>query len=318
MIPDTMTSYLNGVTAALRFAKDYAIAAGAYLFATKTHKAMPTLTPLEAVSRLSPLVIRILGQNPGPFTLQGTNTYLVGGGKKKILIDTGEPNVQEFVSLLKATLDEDQSEIDSIIITHWHNDHVGGIPNVVKEVIGHEVPIYKIQRSTDEDPSRFHYVQDGHEVKVEGATLKLLQTPGHTCDHASLWLEEEQTLFSGDCILGEGTTVFEDLHDYMKSLEKIKGLHPKRIYPGHGPVVEKCDEKVDEYVEHRMKRENEIVDVLRKLREATSMDITVLVYTDAPLSVRLAALNNVKLHLNKLIKDGRVETTLSGMYRLIH
>ncbi|XGW34948.1 hypothetical protein V3C99_018752 [Haemonchus contortus] len=312
----TMTSYLNGVTASLRFTKDYAIAACAYLFASKTHTAMPTLTPIDAVTRLSPLVIRILGQNPGPFTLQGTNTYLIGSGKKKILIDTGEPNIRQYIDLLQSTLAENQCEIDCIIITHWHNDHVGGIPSVLNQVIGHEVPIYKIQRGTSEDPSQFHYVNDGHEVKVEGATLRFVKTPGHTCDHASLWLCEENALFSGDCILGEGTTVFEDLHDYMNSLERIKKLKPTRIYPGHGPVVEKCDEKVNEYVQHRMKRENEIVKALVTLGEATSMDITVIVYADAPLSVRLAALNNVKLHLNKLVKDGRVEVGTSGMYRM--
>ncbi|KAK6009108.1 metallo-beta-lactamase domain protein, partial [Ostertagia ostertagi] len=161
---------------------------------------------------------------------------------------------------------EEQSEIDCIIITHWHNDHVGGIPSVLKQVIGHEVPVYKFQRGKSEDPSQFHYVHDGHEVKVEGATLRFVKTPGHTCDHASLWLVEENTLFRRDCILGEGTTVFEDLHDYMHSLGKIKKLKPLRIYPGHGPVVEKCDEKVNEYVEHRMKRENEIVKALKYVR----------------------------------------------------
>ncbi|KAK5973968.1 endoribonuclease LACTB2 [Trichostrongylus colubriformis] len=317
MLSDTMASYLSAVTAALRFTKDYAIAACAYMLASKTHTAMPTLTPIEAVTRLSPLVIRILGQNPGPFTLQGTNTYLVGSGKRKILIDTGEPNTQQYIDLLQSALREDESEIDCIIITHWHNDHVGGLPDVLKQVVGHEVPVYKIQRGKSEDPSQFHYVLDGHEVKVEGATLRFVQTPGHTCDHASLWLNEENTLFSGDCILGEGTTVFEDLHDYMLSLEKIKKLRATRIYPGHGPVVEKCDEKVDEYVQHRMKRENEILKALGTLGEATSMDITVVVYTDAPLSVRLAALNNVKLHLTKLVKDGRVEVGTSGIYRLV-
>ncbi|KAE9414138.1 hypothetical protein Angca_010012 [Angiostrongylus cantonensis] len=311
-----MTSYVNGFAASLRFAKDYAMGTLGYLFASKTHKTMPNLTSLDAVSRLSPLVIRVLGQNPGPFTLQGTNTYLVGAGKRKILIDTGEPNIQQYITLLKSTLAKEESEIDSIIITHWHNDHVGGIQNVLREIIGHEVPIYKIERGAGEDPSHFHYVQDGHVVRVDGATLRFAKTPGHTCDHASLWLEEEQTLFSGDCILGEGTTVFEDLHDYMKSLEKIKLMHPNRIYPGHGPVVEKCDEKVDEYVAHRMKREEEIVAALQQLDEATSMDITVAVYSGTPLSVRLAALNNVKLHLNKLEKEGRVEITPSGMYCL--
>ncbi|VDL76185.1 unnamed protein product [Nippostrongylus brasiliensis] len=257
---------------------------------------MPTLTPLEPVSQLSPHVTRILGQNPGPFTLQGTNTYLVGKGKKS----------------------QGECEIDCIIITHWHLDHVGGLPDILKKVIGHEVPVYKIKRGTSEDPSQFQYVDDGHEVKVDGSTLRFVKTPGHTCDHAALWLEEENSLFSGDCILGEGTSVFEDLHDYMKSLEKIRGLTPTRIYPGHGPVVEKCMEKVDEYVAHRMKREVEIVEALRTLGEATSMDITIAVYKDVPLSVRLAALNNVKLHLNKLIKDGRIEVGVTGLYRLIN
>ncbi|VDM75194.1 unnamed protein product [Strongylus vulgaris] len=209
-----MGSYFNGVTAALRFAKDYTVAAGAYLLASKTH---------------NPLVIRILGQNPGPFTLQGTNTYLVGAGKKKILIDTGEPNISEYVTLLKATLEEEHSEIASIIITHWHNDHVGGIPNVIKEIIGHEVPIYKMRRGSAEDPSQFQYVNDGHEVHVEGATLKFV-----FYIHVQLFCDKVLSIesFSGDCILGEGTTVFEDLHDYMQSLDKIKGLHPERIYPG--------------------------------------------------------------------------------------
>ncbi|VDP26368.1 unnamed protein product [Heligmosomoides polygyrus] len=274
-----MTSYLSGATAGLRFTKDYVVAACAYLLASKTHSAMPTLTPLEPVTRLSPLVVRILGQNPGPFTLQGTNTYLVGSGKRKILIDAGEPNIPQYISSLQSALAENQGEIDAIIITHWHYDHVGGIPSVLKEIVGHEVPVYKFQRGSKEDPSQFHYIDEGYEVKVEGSTLSFVKTPGHTCDHASLWLAEEGTLFSGDCILGEGTTVFEDLYDYMNSLEKIKGMKPKRIYPGHGPVVEKCEEKVNEYVRHRLKRENEIVEALRKLGEATSMDITIMVYT---------------------------------------
>lgn len=277
---------------------------------------MPSLTPLESVSRLSPLVVRVLGQNPGPFTLQGTNTYLVGSGDKRILIDTGEPNIAKYVGELKTALEG--AVIDSIIITHWHHDHVGGISNVIKEVIGHEVPIYKIQRTGNgEDPAQFKYVTDGHEIKVDGASLRFVQTPGHTIDHTSLWLEEEQALFSGDCILGEGTTVFEDLHDYMNSLQKIKGLQPKRIYPGHGPVVEQCEDKVNEYIGHRMKREEEILAVLRERNEVSSMDITNVVYVASPMSVRIAALNNVRLVLNKLIKDGVVQKTGFEMYRIV-
>lgn len=93
----------------------------------------------------------------------------------------------------------------------------------------------------------------------------------------------------------------------MTSLQKIKDLNATRIYPGHGPVIDKVVEKVDEYIEHRMKREREIIKVLKEHEEITSMDVTNQVYADSPWAVRLAALNNVKLVLKKLCKDGVVE-----------
>ncbi|CAI4224931.1 unnamed protein product [Auanema sp. JU1783] len=311
-----MSSYIGSAISTIRFVKDYAFNLGAYLLASRGHKSMPTLTPIDSISALSPLVIRILGQNPGPFTLQGTNTYLIGNGKKRILVDTGEPNISKYISELKSALGE--NEIDSIIVTHWHNDHVGGLPSVIENVVGKKVPVYKFRKiGGEEDPEHFTYVEDGQEVKVDGATVRFVHTPGHTIDHAALYLLEENALFSADCILGEGTTVFEDLHDYMCSLDKIKSFKASRIYPGHGPVIEKTEEKVDEYIGHRVKRENEILNVLTEQKQMTSMDITNTVYQASPWSVRLAALNNVKLVLNKLIKDEKVQKTGFEMYRIV-
>ena len=77
-------------------------------------------------------------------------------------------------------------------------------------------------------------------------------TPGHTSDHTSFYFKEENALFSGDCILGQGSTVFESLKDYMESLQRLKALAPSKIYPGHGPVVENGMEKIEEYILHRM------------------------------------------------------------------
>ena len=99
-------------------------------------------------------------------------------------------------------------------------------------------------------------LEDGQILKLDGATCKVIHTPGHTSDHVILHLLEENAVFSADCILGEGTAVFESLFHYMKSLEKILELAPSVIYPGHGPVVEDPIPKIQFYIKHRMERES--------------------------------------------------------------
>mgnify|MGYP002716851891 FL=1 len=109
--------------------------------------------------------------------------------------------------------------------------------------------------------------------------FRVYHTPGHTTDHISVVLKEENALFSGDCILGEGTTVFEDLSDYMTSLNVILNLNPSVIYPGHGPEIMEPISKIKYYIEHRMQREKQIIDFLRsKNMKVTSEEIVKNIY----------------------------------------
>ncbi|KAF9940859.1 hypothetical protein BGZ65_005882 [Modicella reniformis] len=257
---------------------------------------METLEKLPNIARLSERVVRILGLNPGKFTLQGTNTYLIGKGSRKVLLDTGEGN-PDYIPLLQTALDQDLkgATISRVICSHWHHDHVGGIQDVlrflaarnihlsqqVQQPPGDTLPgIYKFpDQEHDDSETPFQRINDQEEIQVdEQTTLITLHTPGHTADHCSFYLKEENTLFTADCVLGQGTAVFEDLSSYIKSLERqltigssssssssfgTGQLQPSyKIYPGHGPVIEDGPTKIREYIKHRLDREKQILAVL--------------------------------------------------------
>jgi ribonuclease/clavin/mitogillin len=153
-------------------------------------------------------------------------------------------------------------------------------------------------------------IDDGDVIRTEGATLRALHTPGHAPDHLCYVLEEESAVFSGDNVLGVGTTVIPtesgDLVDYMRSLERIQAERPGRIYPAHGPAIEDGVAKVGEYIEHRNQREREILAVLAR-GEAAVMDIVRVVYASYPETLHLAAAQSVTQHLLKLAREGRAQ-----------
>lgn len=266
---------------------------------------------IPAVSRLSSRVIRVLCCNPGPMTLQGTNTYIIGTGRRRILLDAGEPDDLRYIKRLDGVLKEENIDLEHIVVTHWHHDHIGGVHNVVNRMNnGCKVWKFKSLDPPDlplPDNIPLNYLKDGEEIGTEGATLRVFHTPGHTKDHIVLKLLEENALFSGDCILGEGTAVFEDLYDYMISLNRILELKPVCIYPGHGPVVEKPLPKIEYYINHRNKREEEILGVMKEKGTVMSeMDLVKIIYTDTPENLHNAAASNVNHHLHKLLKEKKV------------
>ncbi|KAH8661409.1 beta-lactamase-like protein [Tricladium varicosporioides] len=279
------------------------------------------IAPLRDVERLSSSVIRILGGNPGKFTLQGTNTYIVGTGSDRLLVDTGEGK-PSWIILLKETLKKENAKIAHAIITHWHPDHIGGIKHLREFSPG--TAIYKNQPSDG-----LLDIADGQRFQVEGASLRALFSPGHTTDHMALIFEEEDALFTGDNVLGHGTAVFEDLATYLNSLERMRGAFKGRAYPGHGPEIDNGPSKILEYIKHRQEREDQVIQVLKSIKSSqaqstsqgepgdwSSMDIVKIIYKDYPENLHAPANGGVLQILRKLQDEDKVfEDSSTGKWR---
>ncbi|KAL0568746.1 hypothetical protein V5O48_013234 [Marasmius crinis-equi] len=228
---------------------------------------MEKLEALSSITRLSANVTRVLAQNPGKFTLQGTNTYLIGRQNPYTLIDTGEGK-EEYIDMLEKALQENVSaqsarepDISDIIISHWHGDHVGGLPSVLsmlrrlwenrnpespfKPPRLHKLPIpagrqptheyFRLPSILESIPSglfartssgdAFHELQDGQHLQLSSVPLQILYTPGHTTDSIAIYLPDDRALYTADTVLGQGTAVFEELGPYIASLRKMKDFH---------------------------------------------------------------------------------------------
>ncbi|KPI89574.1 metallo-beta-lactamase family-like protein [Leptomonas seymouri] len=285
---------------------------------------------MPAIAALSSRVIRIMGLNPSPMTLQGSNTYLVGTGIERVLIDSGGGVLGYGDLLSKVVVDESTRlgspvRISSLLLTHWHEDHIGGVDTVRK--LFPQVQLLK--KPSQYAPTRFDglCVLPPVEIVVEGATLQLLHTPGHTDDHVCAFLKEEEALFTGDTILGTGSSVFSSFKDYMASLHLLRDLRPLRLYSAHGPVVEDGTARIEETIRHRNLREHQVLQVLRdrtlgvaqnashtvqhnpdKVNEIAgglnARSIVEVIYKATPPELKSAAGANVFHHLKKLISDG--------------
>ncbi|XP_050530713.1 endoribonuclease LACTB2 [Daktulosphaira vitifoliae] len=270
------------------------------------------LPHIPPVSNVSSRVLRVLGCNPSLYTLQGSNTYIVGTGHSRILIDSGEPNIPEYIKNLKETMEKYKFKIEHIIVSHWHEDHIGGVKNILDMISNkNECKVWKLHPENEklrEYNFPINFMKDHQEFHTEGATLKIYHTPGHTTDHVVIFLDEEKALFSADCVLGEGTTIFENLEDYMKSLNLILQLNPAVIFPGHGSVIQNPIRHVNNYIRHRVEREKQIIQMLRDhpLQAMTKSDIVNKIYESIPKGLLKVADRGIEQHLIKLQKDGVV------------
>jgi glyoxylase-like metal-dependent hydrolase (beta-lactamase superfamily II) len=273
------------------------------------------------IDRWSDRVVVALGQNPSLFTGPGTNTYLVGTGKRRILLDTGQ-GCDAYIPVLERALERAGCEgIQEIVLTHGHPDHIGGAAAVIDRFGTLRISKQPWKGVDERYGVEVTPIGDGSVIRTEGATLRATHAPGHAEDHLCFTLEEEGSLFSGDNVLGIGTTVIPseggDLVEYLDSLERLLALNPTTIYPAHGPLIDDGKAKIREYIAHRYEREKQIVAALSD----GSLDIPAIVarvYAGYPETLHAAAGESVGSHLRKLEREGRVtESDSNARWELV-
>jgi glyoxylase-like metal-dependent hydrolase (beta-lactamase superfamily II) len=225
-------------------------------------------------------VALVRAANPGPFTLTGTNTWLVGRDPCWI-VDPG-PALDDHVAAVAAQADA-RGGAGGIVLTHSHEDHAGAV-GAVAERTG----------------ARLHETPPGAAV----GPFLAVATPGHTPDHLAFVAGE--VAFTGDAVLGEGSVfIVGQLGEYLDALRALRARDLALLCPGHGPVVEDPAAKLDEYVAHRLDRERRLLEALAA-GARTVGEMLDAAWDDAPKQLRLAAAATLGAHLEKLDAEGRL------------
>ncbi len=265
--------------------------------------------------RVTPLISRVVANNPGPFTFKGTGVYIVGG-RDVAVIDPG-PDLPEHVAALKRVLAG--RRVTHILVTHCHSDH-SPAAGPLKEWSGAKTYAFGPHGSGREDGPTVEAggdrdfvpdvrVKDGDTVAGDGFTFQCVHTPGHTSNHMCYALREERALFTGDHIMGWSTTVVTppdgDMAQYIASVEKLQTRDDRILYPTHGAPITEPGPFLAAYREHRLDRERQVLDAIAD-GLATIPAMVARMYADVDVRLHPAASRSVLAHLIKLEREGRV------------
>ena len=277
--------------------------------------------------QLTPLVRRVIANNPGGFTFTGTGTYIIG--KKNIaVIDPGPIDNDHYNALIKAT---EGQKITHILLTHNHNDH-SPLAKRLKSETGAKIYFKNLSNSDlAQDDFEEGYdrniegdveLNDNDLIKTDEWSIEAIHTPGHTSNHICYALLDENILFSGDHVMGWSTTVIVppdgNMDDYLVSLKKLLSRNEDKFFPTHGPIIDNPKKLVKDYISHRLDRERQIIDAIKKGNNKIS-DIVKLIYKDVDQSLHPAAAMSTLAHLKRMESNQEVTVQgkgLEGLYNI--
>jgi glyoxylase-like metal-dependent hydrolase (beta-lactamase superfamily II) len=239
----------------------------------------------ETLREVTPYASVLLQRNPGPMTLEGTNTWLLRApdADETVVVDPGQSDEQHLRQVLAAA-----PMASLVLVTHGHFDHSQSAAQLHERT---GVPVRAV------DPRFCHGaapLADGEKIDAAGLQLQVLATPGHTADSASFVVGDAAAVLTGDTILGRGTTVVAHpdgvLGPYLESLRKLGDLGDATVLTGHGPELPSAREVAESYLAHRRERLEQVRAALAELGpDATARQIVEVVYADVDRSVWFAA-----------------------------
>ena len=259
-----------------------------------------------------------------------TNCYLIYTSREILIIDPGSPyeDEQQALAVCVDDLISEGRSVREIVLTHVHPDHVAGVPALIDHLQSKHGASVSVAAHRATAESLKHqlpvnrFIEDDELIAIDGEPairLRALRTPGHAHGHLCFHDERTGALISGDNVVGFGSVLIDppegDMRAYLDSLKRMRELpNLSVLFGGHGPAIANPYEKIDEYISHRLEREELILAAVRE-RASTPREIVARVYADVSPKAYALAERAVLAHLEKLESDGLVTQTSDGTYQ---
>ena len=281
------------------------------------------------VDQVAPGIRRVIANNPSPFTLYGTGTYILGQGQVAV-IDPGPADAQHINAILEATQGE---EITHILVTHTHMDHSPGCRLLTQHCAAKTYAYgphgagkleqgVTVEEGGDMDFDPDVLITDGQIIEGSNWSVECVYTPGHTSNHMCFQLREGRALFTGDHVMGWSTSIISppdgDMAAYLESLDKLLARDDQVYWPTHGPAITDPKDHVQAFIAHRREREQQILD---RIDDGISVieEMVPLMYKDTPEYMYPAAARSVLAAIERLVQSGVLvadgEVSLAARYR---